>query len=190
MTPLSFHAQDQATNDKEETMNHPVKAEGIHSPRRVKHSYTQSINGTPEQVFPLLCPVREADWIPDWKTDWVISSSGVAEPDCIFQTPPGPGADGMASIWIVTHHDVNAFNIEMYKVTPGCTVGKLQISLAAQGKSQTAAAIAYEFTSLGPSGDTFLDGFTADWYVAFMQEWETLMNNYLEVGTTPGSQTA
>jgi hypothetical protein len=36
----------------------------INTPNRVKHSYTQSINGTPEQVFPLLCPVGELDWAP------------------------------------------------------------------------------------------------------------------------------
>lgn len=42
------------------------KLEGSNHPQRVKHSFTQSIKGTPEQVFPLFCPVREADWIPGW----------------------------------------------------------------------------------------------------------------------------
>ncbi len=47
---------------------------GIHTPNRVKHSYTQSINGRPEQVFPLLCPVGELDWAPGWSIDWVHCS--------------------------------------------------------------------------------------------------------------------
>ena len=105
---------------------------GIHSPNRVKHSYTQSINGTPEQVFPLLCPVSELDWAPGWSIDWVISTTGLVEQECMFQTPPVAGAKN-ASIWIVTRHVPDDFQVEMYKVTPGLTVGKLAISLAASG---------------------------------------------------------
>ena len=163
-------------------MDQQGKLEGGHKPHRVKHSYTQSIQGTPEQVFPLLCPVREADWIPGWTTDWVISNSGVAEQNCIFQTPPRPGAGGAASIWVITRHDAGAFEVEMFKVTPGFTVGKLQISLSAQGKTGTNATIVYEFTSLGLLGDTYLEGFTAQWYEKFMHVWEEQMNHYLETG--------
>ena len=163
-------------------MNQQAKLEGISKPRRVKHSFTQSINGTPEQIFPLLCPVREADWIPGWTTDWVISDSGVAEQNCVFQTPSRPGAGGAASIWVITRHDADAFEVEMFKVTPGFTVGKLQISLSAQDQTRTNVTIAYEFTSLGPLGDTYLEGFTAQWYEKFMQVWEKQMNHYLETG--------
>ena len=67
-------------------------------------------------------------------------------------------------------------------MTPGFTVGKLQISLSAQGKTGTNATIAYEFTSLGPLGDTYLEGFTAQWYEKFMHVWEEQMNHYLETG--------
>ena len=73
----------------EATMKQLNKLEGISKPRRIKHSFTQSIKGTPEQVFPLLCPVRETDWIPGWTTDWVISNSGLAEQNCIFQMKMG-----------------------------------------------------------------------------------------------------
>lgn len=70
----------------------------------------------------------------------------------------------------------------MFKVTPEFTVGKLQISLSAQGDTGTNATIAYEFTSLGPLGDAYLEGFTAQWYEKFMQVWEEQMNHYLETG--------
>jgi hypothetical protein len=163
-------------------MNQQNKLEGISKPRRVKHRYTQSIKGTPEQVFPLLCPVRETNWIPGWTTDWVISNSGSAEQNCIFQTPPRPGAGGVPSIWVITRHDADAFEVEMYKVTPAFTVGHLQISLSAQGKTGTDVTIAYEFTSLGPLGDEYLEAYTAQWYEKFMQVWESQMNHYLETG--------
>jgi hypothetical protein len=163
-------------------MNQADRLAGISKPRRVKHSYTQSINGTPGQVFPLLCPVRETDWIPGWTTDWVISESGLAEQHCIFQTPPRPGGGGQPTVWVITRHDADAFEVEMIKVTPAFTVGHLQISLAARGETGTSATIAYEFTSLGALGDKYLEGFTAQWYEAFMQVWERQMNHYLETG--------
>jgi hypothetical protein len=38
------------------------------------------------EVFPLLCPVREYEWIPDWRCEMVWSKSGVAERDTMFTT--------------------------------------------------------------------------------------------------------
>jgi len=160
---------------KQETLS------GSHTPNRVKHSYTQSINGTPSQVFPLLCPVRELDWAPGWSIDWVISTKGLVEQECMFQTPPAADAAN-ASIWIVTRHAPDDFQVEMYKVTPGLTVGKLAISLAASGTTGTRAQISYEFTSLGADGDAFLASFTSEWYENFMRGWETAMNHYLKTG--------
>jgi len=67
-------------------------------------------------------------------------------------------------------------------VTPGHTVGKLEISLEAERNALTRAQISYEFTSLGPAGDEYLKEFTDQWYAGFMQAWETAMNFYLETG--------
>ena len=67
-------------------------------------------------------------------------------------------------------------------MTSGQTVGKLAISLTAQGKTETRAQISYEFTSLGPDGDAFLDEFTEEWYEKFMRGWETAINHYLVTG--------
>jgi hypothetical protein len=35
--------------------------------KRITHEYTQNNVAPPEKVFPLLCPVREADWVPGWQ---------------------------------------------------------------------------------------------------------------------------
>jgi hypothetical protein len=42
------------------------------------------------EVFPLLCPVREYEWIPDWRCEMVYSKSGVAERDAVFTTVEKP----------------------------------------------------------------------------------------------------
>ncbi|MCI0541884.1 MAG: hypothetical protein L0Z50_42350, partial [Verrucomicrobiales bacterium] len=58
----------------------------ITKPKRASHSYRQRLAASPAKVFPLLCPVREAEWANGWMPGRVISSSGVAERDCVFLT--------------------------------------------------------------------------------------------------------
>lgn len=147
-------------------------------PNRTRHAYTQSLVAPPDRVFPLLCPVREVDWVPGWMPDLVLSASGVAEPECVFVMPGEPAQ----AIWIITHHDPIEYEVVMYKVTPGHTVGKLEIALVSDGRTGTRATIAYTFTSLGPAGDAFLETFTEDWYRHFMETWERALNHYLTTG--------
>lgn len=150
----------------------------IVKPRRIRHTYTQSLAAPPAGVFPLLCPVREEEWVPAWEPESVISASGVAEEDCLFITPAEPAS----AIWIVTRHDPTALELTMYKVTPGHTVGRLDIALTGDAKGGTTAEVSYEYTSLGPSGDAFLEDFTEEWYRSFMTGWESALNHYLETG--------
>jgi hypothetical protein len=37
-----------------------------------------------EEVFPLLCPKREEEWIPDWECETIWSNSGYNEEGAIF----------------------------------------------------------------------------------------------------------
>ena len=38
----------------------------VSKPNRVTRTLAQHLVAVPSNVFPLLCPVREADWIDDW----------------------------------------------------------------------------------------------------------------------------
>ncbi|MGI9537489.1 MAG: hypothetical protein ACR2PB_10480, partial [Desulfocapsaceae bacterium] len=53
---------------------------------RFNRVYQTQLNSTPEKVFPLLCPVREYEWIPQWQCEMIYSRSGVAELGCVFST--------------------------------------------------------------------------------------------------------
>ena len=60
--------------------------EPIRTRKRVQFSHPQLVKAKPEEIFPLLCPVREYDWIPEWDCTMVYSESGIAERGCVFQT--------------------------------------------------------------------------------------------------------
>lgn len=149
----------------------------IETPCRRKHTYTQVIAATPDEVFPLLCPVREEDWAPGWRTRLVVSETGLVEEDCMFVTPDEP-AD---AIWIVADHDPEAHGLRMYKIVPGVVVSRLDIALAGDG-SGTKATIAYEHTALSEAGRAIVAGHSESSYRKFMKGWEAAINAYLKTG--------
>ncbi|MBL8394546.1 MAG: hypothetical protein JNK99_07310 [Candidatus Accumulibacter sp.] len=149
----------------------------IVKPCRATRSYTQSLLASPDVVFALLCPVREADWIEGWDPLLVVSGSGVAEADAVFVT--AAGADD--AVWYITRHESQAGFVEMIRITPGVTACRLTIRLRPAAGGCT-ADITYTHTSLGPRGDAFVASFTEAYYQGFMQEWEAKINHYLRHG--------
>jgi hypothetical protein len=120
--------------------------------------------------------VRETEWAVGWTPELVISSSGVAERDCVFTTPNELETD----IWYITRHEPENLFVEMLKISPGTTACRLTIQLREEGAGCT-ADITYIHTSLGPAGDEFVAKFTPEYYQAFMQTWEKELNHFLSV---------
>ena len=77
------------------------------------------VHGTMEQVFPLLCPEREHDYIPHWNADILWSKSGYAEEGAVFKTGD--------EVWIITNHEINK-NISFVRYNPD-VVTKLNIDV-------------------------------------------------------------
>ena len=149
----------------------------VRTPNRVTRTFTQHLVAEPSKVFPLLCPVREADWIAGWDPSIVLSESGLAESDCVFLTEASPSR----AVWYITRHEPSSGFVEMIKITPTVTACKLSIQLQSiEGGSE--ARVTYTHTSLGPDGDAFIAAFTVEHYKEFMQDWEKRLNHYLSEG--------
>jgi hypothetical protein len=151
----------------------------VAQPNSVTRSYTQSVCRPPAEVFPLLCPVREAEWVNGWEPRLVLTESGVGETGCIFVTPGLP----QDSVWIMTDVDPEALHIAILKVIPGVVVGSIEIQLRADGEDATEADISYTYTSITEYGDRMLEEFTEEHFRAFMETWENEINHFLVTGT-------
>jgi len=154
---------------------------------RVAHEYTQTSPAAPDKVFPLLCPVREADWLPGWQYQLIYSDSGVAELGCVFTTPTLPGSgspdgSGTETTWIVTDYDPSAFRIMYVWIKSGAIIAELRIQLTAAGDGTTRSYIRYRYTGLSPEGNRELAGYDEAWFKAKMTNWETTINHYLRTG--------
>lgn len=73
--------------------------------QRKKVEFSGTWDAKPEDIFPLLCPAREADWLMDWDCEIIYSSTGYAEDKCVFKTEKSnPSGDG---IWTFTGFEKN-----------------------------------------------------------------------------------
>jgi hypothetical protein len=162
---------------------------------RVAHEFTQTNPAPREKVFPLLCPVREADWLPGWRFRLIYSDSGIAEPGCVFTTPNSPSSgsatpgspaqtDTAASeaTWIVTDYDPSAFRIMYVWFKPGLIVAELRIQLTPAEDGLTRTHVRYRYTGLSPDGNRELAGYDHKWFEAKMRNWEGTINHYLRTG--------
>jgi hypothetical protein len=147
--------------------------------KRVNHRFTQTNSAPPEKVFPLLCPVREADWVPGWQYRLIYSQSGVAEAGCVFTTP---NDDGSETIWIVTEYDPAAFMIAFAWVNPGLVTAQISIRLEAKAVHETTAHLHYTYTSLSEQGNSEVERYDAAWFEHKMRSWEAAINHYLRTG--------
>lgn len=148
--------------------------------RRVTRSYRQTINAAPEDVFPLLCPVREADWLDGWRYSLIYSASGLVEEGAVFSTP-GEGEED--TVWIVTRHDPARRAVEFTRFTHRSRVCVLHVGVRPkEDDGRSFVDIAYTYTSLSSAGDAFVDGFTESSFLAAVRFWEQSMNHWLETG--------
>lgn len=150
----------------------------IEAPRRITHTYEQTINGSFKDIMPLYCPVRELDWCENWSPRVVYSQSGLIEKDCIFITPY---ADEDV-VWIVSDYDPESGHVKMFYHVPGVLVTKLEIQLTVITDCKSKAIIQYCKTSISEAGDKALEDFSKESYDTMMDSWEKAMNHYLKTG--------
>jgi hypothetical protein len=146
---------------------------------RIARHATLHLSAPPERVFPLLCPVREHDWIETWRASIVYSDSGVAEDDCVFvQTE----ADGAQRVWAVSRYEPRAGIVEFVAFAPGLHVMKLEIALFPEG-SGTRSEWRRTLTALAPAGERALEAYTEEAAAAHMRALEAQLDHYLRTGT-------
>ncbi len=149
---------------------------------RVTRTYTQRIEAAPSRVFPLVCPVREAEWLDGWidKLEMIHSDSGLAEDGCVFRTRV-PGRP--ETVWMVTRHDPAARIVEFVRFTTGLVATRLTIAVEAGADASSAVHISYTFTPLSEAGGAFVKAtYAEDAFRRDMAWWEESMNHWLRSG--------
>ena len=127
-------------------------------------------------VFPLLCPVREYDWIDDWQCTLVHTQSGIAEYGCIFQTE-SPGAP--VDTWVVSHYEPPR-RIE-FVITNALYVTHMVLALAERADGDCDLDWTFTMTGLGAVSSAQLEQI-ADLRQSVLRTLESALAYYLRTG--------
>ena len=141
--------------------------------RRLVRSFVQHIHASPEDVFPLLCPEREKEWLPGWDARMIYSLSGVAERGAVFESAHAAGQ----TCWIVTEYD-SPRRVAFARWQPDGVVVHIEISLGRHHESGTAVCIGYTYTALSEEGATALAAMTPEGWLKNMSFWQESMNEW------------
>ena len=146
--------------------------------RRVRRTFTHNVTVPPEEVFPLLCPVREYDWIPHWECQLVHSESGVAEKDCIFRTSfPQLGE----SVWSVSCYEPPR-RIEFVVVTVATHVERLEIQVDPLNGGGSTLRWSRTYTGLNEQGNALVEHFSSGPLDERMEQVMRMLEHYCRTG--------
>ncbi len=148
--------------------------------KRIARSYRQTINEVPSKIFPLLCPVREADWLDDWDYKTIYSESGVAELNSVWTTSYWKDSE---QTWIITKHDIKNYEIQFARFVPKLVTSVLDLKVIPKDAISSYVDITYTYTSLSEEGNIFLkNNFTEEFFNKNMKTWEESMNYFFRTG--------
>jgi hypothetical protein len=112
---------------------------------RIERETSFELKAAAARIFPLLCPVREYDWIPDWRCEMVYSESGVAEENAVFHTRE---LFGRRTVWCCITYEPPAL-IEYLLVLGASGVVRLSIRLDEAPGGSTRVTWTMRFTVAG-----------------------------------------
>lgn len=126
--------------------------------KRKIQEFSGNFKTSPEKIFPLLCPAREADWIPGWNLELIYTSSGYAEDKCIFRTNNSNSAG--EGLWSFTGFKLNEY-IEFVRFQQDLLL-HCKICLTQNKDGTTTASWKTISTALSEKGNKIIESMSGD----------------------------
>jgi len=147
--------------------------------RRIVRTCDMRLAAPPEWVFPLLCPVREYEWIDGWDCEMIWSESGVAEDNCIFVTN-FPGEEG--EVWTVSRYAPEDGALEFVRVLKDERVVRYNITVRGDGDGGSSLTWTKIITSLGKRGEALLEAYGEAEHALQIKSLERMLNHSYTTG--------
>ena len=143
---------------------------------RFERSGAFDVDGDTQEVFPLLCPVLEYQWIPGWSCTMMYSDSGVAEKNAIFSTRE---MFRKKVLWTTITYEPNRF-IEYLLVMGQDGVVRLSITLEEKGPGETHVHWRMLFTAISYLAKKILPKtYSEEKFQAMLLKRKNELNRYL-----------
>jgi hypothetical protein len=132
---------------------------------------------TVEEVFPLLCPKREEEWIPGWECETIRSLSGYNETGAIFRTTKPYGTE---LYWNTLEYDIDRRLVDFLITAPHLYMFRFKIEIDPGSDGLLSITFAQVFTSISDEGNTLLERYESEDFTARLKSLEEFMNRHLE----------
>ncbi len=150
--------------------------------RRSAKKVTWNFDHDPEQIFLLLCPTKELDWIEGWENvhTLIYSDSGIAERSCIFTTDvPDEGH----SVWIASKYSLENRNVEYVKfLTDMEALLHWEMTVIEKGPLKCSVISNYIITGLSEKGNAFVLEFAEKKMAAGLERISKMIEYYISTG--------
>jgi len=113
-------------------------------PNQALHTFANDVAAPAAALFPLLCPVREYEWIEGWTCRLLHTASGLVEPGCVFVTDR---ADGPTT-WVTVEHDPRARTVAFVRVTPERRAVHMRLRVEPLAETRCRLHIAWQATGI------------------------------------------
>ncbi len=129
-----------------------------------------------EKVFPLLCPVREAEYLPQWRCKLIYLASGTIEEGGVFETDLV--SEGFErDIWVVSSLIPNR-SIQFVRVSRKRAM-TYNIRVAKMSEPGTVLEWTQVVTGLNPKGNEYVHRLVQSDFTVLLKKMEDLLKAYL-----------
>lgn len=129
------------------------------------------------EIFPLLCPKLEEEWIPGWKCEVLHSQSGFNETGAVFKTVQPFGTE---LIWYTNVYDMVKGHVEFTLLSPDTVVFNFKIRVQPVQNNKCMLTFIHRFLSIGPKGNNLIETYRKEDFPARLNDLGRLMTIYLK----------
>ncbi|MCG8435425.1 MAG: hypothetical protein MJA83_15490 [Gammaproteobacteria bacterium] len=133
--------------------------------KEVSHSFV--IEGPVDQVFGLLDPVSERDWVDDWDPAPVFPEELSRDAGTVFTLE----RDGRTAVWTVLRHEPTQHVAEYLIAEPEYQHRWIYVSCSGETENTTRVSVRYVVTALSDAGQEDMSRYGAE----FLRAWEEPM---------------
>ena len=146
---------------------------------RIETRFSHRISAPPDNVFPLLCPVRESEWLEGWDCKILYTETGRAENNCVFTTDSTGRGEGT---WMVSRYELENCIVEYVVFYPDLCVERIDIRVEKDTDGISQVLWRRTYTGLTPKGNEFIKAFTGESLRKRMTFVQKSLEHYLKTG--------
>jgi hypothetical protein len=130
------------------------------------------------RALQLFTPEGEKAWVPNWNPRFLHPSDGAPEIGAVFVTQSD--SDTSETIWLVLEHDRSVGQLSYARISPTSRLARVDVSVTAESDRSCRVCVAYEYTALSEAGNTYLMGFTQEYFRSYIDSWRVLILEHLD----------